>query len=267
MVAAQLVEIPKIPYFRSYTPEPLSDNVMTEAACLTTLTIDNLPPLLPPMQIIINLLHQLGISYAKPLPGGKIDSRIIQPLYEVEHALLTLLSAQKETSGNPEIDVLLAEAFQLYFWIGPRMLPPQTRLCDLLISRLMEALLPLVVKRVPEDADGQSATAQDHDHISPGANQSRALHQQKTDNAIIWALALGVIVSAALNRPEHLWLKAHFSALFVAMGLDKNEEEYHRVLGMFPTTEGFLWTNLKSLYGQFRGTVEVEVDGQVEHVT
>jgi hypothetical protein len=262
MVAAQLVEIPKIPYFHSYTPEPLSEDVLAEADRLTTITLSNLPHLLPPMQTIIHLLHQLGISYAKPLLGGKIDSRIIQPLYEVEYALLTLLSAQKATSGYPEIDVLLAEAYQLYFWTGPRMLPPQTRLCDLLVSRLMKALLPLVLERVPEDAEDQPGTAQGHTSMHIGAYTSRALHYpEKTNNAIIWALALGVIVSAALNRPEHLWLKAHFWMLFEAMGLNRNEEEYLKVLGMFPTTDGFLWTNLRSLYGQFRGTIEVGVVG------
>jgi hypothetical protein len=259
MVAAQLVEIPKIPYFHSYTPEPLSEQVLAEADRLTAITVSNIPQLLPPMQTIIRLLHQLGISYAKPLLGGKIDSRIIQPLYEVEYALLTLLSAQKATSGYPEIDVLLAEAFQLYFWTGPRMLPPQTRLCDLLVSRLMKALLPFVLERVPEDSEDLPGTTQGDISMHTGAYTSRA---EKTNNAIIWALALGVIVSAALNRPEHLWLKAHFCMLFAAMGLNRNEEEYHRVLSMFPTTDGFLWTNLKSLYGQFRGAIEV---GEVGH--
>ncbi|KAJ4367379.1 hypothetical protein N0V83_006961 [Neocucurbitaria cava] len=136
MVATQLVELPKIPYLPFAPAKPAPKQVTLEAARLTSITLASLPRLSESLHKIIHLLHHLGIAYAQPT-GTKIDSYIIQPLYDAEYALLQLLSSQKSPGhGYSEIEVLLAEAFQLYFWTGPRMLPPQTRLCDLLITRL-----------------------------------------------------------------------------------------------------------------------------------
>ena len=107
-----------------------------------------LPPVSDAFVHIVRYLHQIAVSYSSPPPDVKINDFVIQPMYDGEHAILRVLVAQKEPGHSfTEAEVLLAECFQLYFWTGPRGLPPQTRLCELLVSRVMKALLPLQIGR------------------------------------------------------------------------------------------------------------------------
>lgn len=252
MVATQLVEIPKVPYFHPYENNSLPDIVIAEAEALTAKTCANLPPIAEQLQNVIRLLHQLGICYTnKEAAGSKIDDHIIQPLYDAEYAILRLLSSHKESPHLSDVELLLVETFQLYFWTGPRSLPPQTRLCDLLISRIIKALLVLVLEKVPAECEYEPIMARGFQPTHPdGINTiNKTLHHPlQTNNAIVWSLALGTIVSQALQRPEYLWLHGHYKLYRQAMGLDRKKDEYEALLRLFPTTEVFPWLDLRSLH-------------------
>jgi hypothetical protein len=214
----------------------------------------NLPPLSIPLQGIIRLLHQLGVCFALRSKMKKIDSYIIQPLYDVEYALLSILAAHKETSCLSDVEILLAQTFQLYFWTGPRTLPPQTRLCDLLISRIMKALLPLLLEKVSENMEKFPIPAQGC--MSTDAETSKYMatylrHTRPTNNAIAWSLALGTMVSSALGRPEHWWFRGHLHLYVSAMGLNCDPELYLGLLKLFPATDSFSWIDLKTLFEHF----------------
>ena len=255
IVAAQLVEVPRVPYYHAFPCEPLPDKVAYEAERLTANTLSNLPPVSEPIQYVIRLLHQIGLAYNHQLPGTKIDSYVIQPLYDAQYALLQILQTQKETSNLSDVEVLLAETFQLYFWTGPRLLPPPTRLCDVFISRIMKALLSLLLEKVPGDVEASPVTARGFrpNHVVTTKYVLRTSpHLRTTNNAIAWSLSLGAMVSAALDRPEHQWLKGHWCLHMQAMGLDQDKEEYYRVLELFPTTESFAWIDLRTLFNQLQ---------------
>ena len=260
MVAAQLAEIPKLPY-RSPGFSPLPEHVIVATDALTATTLGSLPPLSEPFIDVIRYLHQVAISYASPPADIKIDDYIIQPMYDVQHALLRILSAQKEYEHScTHVEVLLAETFQLYFWTGTRGLPPQTRLCELLISRVMTALLPLLLEASTElsfetgprmaasvgarnNAVQMKPEAKDHFY--------RFLrHPREVNNAITWALALGTLVTAPLLAPEHSWFKDHFRLQLRAMALHRNYDHWLAFLGLFPTTDGYPnpWIDLKSVW-------------------
>lgn len=259
MVATQLVEIPKVPYFHPYDKDSLPDTVLAEAEALTTNTCANLPPIAEPLQNIIRLLHQLGVCYTnKQAAGTKVDDHIIQPLYDAEYAILKLLTSHKESPHLSDVELLLAETFQLYFWTGPRKLPPQTRLCDLLISRIIKALLVLVLEKVPNEPEYNPVMARGFQPTHPdgiGTINKTLHHARQTNNAIVWSLALGTIVSQALQRPEYLWLRGHYKLYVQAMGLDRNRDDYEALLRLFPTTEAFSWLDLRSLYADPNTTV------------
>ncbi|KAF2856341.1 hypothetical protein T440DRAFT_105857 [Plenodomus tracheiphilus IPT5] len=253
MVATQLVEPPTIPYYVPVQPCPAPEIVIKEATRLTKNSLVNLPPLSGPLRRILGLFHHLGVAHAQINPVPKIDLYVLQPLYDAEYLLLRVLVEQK--SGNHDysnVEILLAETFQLYFWTGPRALPPQTRLCDLLISRIMRALLPFLLEAIPEvdlEYSGETA-ASVLDHMANWVDRSFS-HPRNTSNAILWSLALGTIVSASLDRPEHAWFKGHFRNYMQLMGLDKDEQEYLKFIDIFPATEGFSWINVKTLYREF----------------
>lgn len=254
MVATQLAERPKIPYYVPAqhtipTPEP----VMRESTRLTLNSLANLPPLSATLQRILGLFHHLGFAYAQKNPAPRIDLYILQPLYDVEYTLLQVLEEQKGRDHYySNVDVLLTETFQLYFWTGPRALPPQTRLCDFLISRSMRALLPLLLEAVPEvDLEYiPETTSSVLDHMDNWVSHSFH-HPRTTNNAIMWSLALGTVVSMGLNRPEHSWFKGHFLYVLQLLGLDRSEQDYLDFLEIFPATEGFPWIDLRILYKQF----------------
>lgn len=260
MVAAQLADIPKVPRQPSGF-SPLPDHVVVTTDALTATTLSNLPPLAEPFNNVIRYLHQVAVAYATPLPDMKIDDFIIQPMLDVQHELLSILADQKEPEhGFSDIEVLLAETFQLYFWTGTRGLPPQTRLCELLISRVMKALLPLFLEastelsfetgpRLAASLEGTN----DNISMSPGAKEHfyRFLrHPRETNNAITWALALGTLVTAPLVAPEHSWFKEHFQLQLRAMTLHADEQRWLAFLNLFPTTDGYPnpWIDLKSVW-------------------
>ncbi len=260
MVATQIVEIPKIPYHCCESTEPAPPDVILEAARRTNGTLKNLPKLSKPLENIVHLLHRLGILYAEPPPGAKIDSFVIKPLFEAEHALLHTLTAQKQPNhGFSEVEILLAETLQLYLWTGPRVLPPQTRLCDLLVARIMRALLPIFFETVPElDLENSPATAaslhQGTESILAnfkGSARRPWNHSLETNNAVIWSLALGTMVSKSLDRPEHLWFREHLALQFQTVGFDQDERAWRDFLRLFPTTDGFGWIDLTKLYSWF----------------
>jgi hypothetical protein len=255
-VAAQNAETPKIPYFPQKSA-PLPSRVEDEAAVLTATTLTNLPTLSKPLPRIVQLLHQISVGWTRPPPGVHVDSFIIQPLYDVVHTILRTLAAQKEPDNNySQAEVLLTEAFQLYFWITSRRLPPLTRLSNVLISRLMKALLPLLLEATTERAyEGGTEsvpTCPVNDGEDPVAAADYLIrflsYPRETNNAITWALALGTFVTAPLLAPEQAWFKTHLKLQLRAMALDKSEAEWHAFLGLFPATEGFPWVDLAGLY-------------------
>ncbi|KAF2131418.1 hypothetical protein P153DRAFT_365006 [Dothidotthia symphoricarpi CBS 119687] len=256
MIAAQLVEVPKVPYEAPIASAILPPTLAREACRLTAVSLSNLPPLCEPLQIILGLLHQLALSYAHRQPRVSIDSYVITPLYNVEFTLLETLAAQRlPDHGYSDVEVLLTETFQLFFWTGPRQLPTQIRMCDLFVSRIMKALLPLLLEtELAEDMNGfrerASSLREDNSIKPPNVDDYLNLfhrNSRHTNNAIMWSLALGTIVSATFQRPEHLWFKGRLDLQLRAMGLYKKKEEYQTFLNMFPSTDGFAWIDLRNI--------------------
>jgi hypothetical protein len=256
MVAAQNAETPKIPYFPQKSA-PLPDKVVVEAAELTATTLAHLPTLSEPLPRIVQLLHEISVGWARPPPGVNADSFIIQPMYDVEYTILRTLAAQKELDHNfSQVEILLAEAFQLYFWITTRRLPPLTRLSQVLVSRLMKALLPLLLEPTTERAfrcgTEPIPAFSVNDNEDPSAMADYFIrflsYPHETNNAITWALAIGTFVTGSLSTPERAWFEAHFKLQLRVMTLDRSEEEWHAFLGLFPATEGFAWVDLAGLY-------------------
>jgi hypothetical protein len=238
IVAAQLVEVPLIPYYHAFPYEPFPEKFMQEARRLTANTLSNVRPLSKPLQHVVRLLHQLGVAYARRAPGEKVDPYVIRPLYDAQYALLQILHTHKATGNLSDMENLLAHTFQLYFETGPRGLPPEGKLCGLFLSRIIEALLPLLIETESEDIQntlglrpGNSVT---ENHLP------RALdYSQSMDNVLTWSLSLATIAAAAQKRPDLPWLKRHLRSHLRATGLDQNQDEYCRILGMFPTTACF----------------------------
>lgn len=223
--------------------------------------MESLPPVSDPFVQIVRYLHQIALSYSSPPPDVKIDDFLIQPMYDGEHTILRVLAAQKESGHSfTEAEVLLAESFQLYFYTGPRDLPPQTRLCELFISRVMKALLPLQLEASSELLHAAAPTiaifmdARNHKlNTMPEAVDHfyRFLrHPRKVNNVITWALALGTLITAPLLAPEHSWFKQHFRLQLRAMALHRSEKHWFDFLDLFPTTDGFTnhWINLRSVW-------------------
>ncbi|KAF9695727.1 hypothetical protein EKO04_006059 [Ascochyta lentis] len=260
MVAAQLAEIPKLPR-QPQDSSPLPDHIILATDALTATTLGILPPLSESFTEIIRYLHQVAVSYASPPPDIKIDDYIIQPMYDVQYSLLGILAAQKHLEHDfSDVEVLLAEAFQLYFWTGTRSLPPQTRLCELLVSRVMKALLPLLLEASTELAfetkPRMAALMEAKNKNIPGLPEAKDYlyrflrHPREVNNAITWVLALGTLVTAPLFGPEHGWFKHHFQLQLRAMALHRDEDLWLAFLSLFPTTDGYPnpWIDLKSVW-------------------
>lgn len=263
MVAAQLAEVPKLPR-QPHGFSPLPEQVRIAADELTVTTLNSLPQLSEEFTQIVRYLHQVAISYASPPPDTKIDDYIVEPMYDVQHTLLGVLAAQREPDHMfSDAEVLLAESFQLYFWTGTRSLPPQTRLCELLISRVMKALLPLLLEASTElafETGPMMATSfndqNNADCMKPESKDHlfRFLRQpHQVNNAITWALALGTLVTAPLMAPEHSWFKEHFQIQLRSMGLHRNQEDWVAFLGLFPVTDGYPapWIDLRSVWRDY----------------
>ncbi|KAJ4361615.1 hypothetical protein N0V95_001691 [Ascochyta clinopodiicola] len=260
MVAAQLAEVPRLPR-QPQSSSPLPDRVILATNALTDTTLGCLPPLSGDFTDIIRYLHQVAVSYASPPQDIKIDDYIIQPMYDAQHALLRILAAQKQPDhGFSDVEVLLAEAFQLYYWTGTRGLPPQTRLCELLVSRVMKALLPLLLEASTElsyETKPRMAASMeakiDKIHNLPEAKDHLyrfVRHPREVNNAVTWVLALGTLVTAPLFGPEHGWFKHHFQLQLRAMTLHRDEDHWVAFLDLFPTTDGYPqpWINLKCVW-------------------
>ncbi len=260
MVAAQLAEVPKLPH-QPQGSTPLPEHVIVATDALTAKTLGSLPKLSDAFVPVIRYLHQVAVSYALPPSNVKIDDYIIQPMHDVQHGILSILAAQKNPGhGFTDTEVLLAEAFQLYFWTGTRGLPPQTRLCELLISRVMKALLPLLLEASTETsfetgprmaASVESTNTAAQGNVDATEHLYRFLrHTREINNAITWALALGTLVTAPLLAPEHSWFKEHFRLQLTAMALDKDQDRWVAFLDLFPTTDGYPnpWINLRSVW-------------------
>jgi hypothetical protein len=251
MVATQLSELPKLPYYHAFPSKPFPEKLMYEAERRTTITLSNLQPLSEPLQHVIRLLHQLGVAHALQSPEIKADSYIVGPLYDAQYSLLQILQTHRETSNLSDLELLLAETSQLYFETGPRGLPPHGRSCDLFLSRIVKALLPLLREAESEDVKPalvSSSGSRPNHPLAAKAVPQALCHSVSIDSTIAWSLSLATVVSALRDRSEHLWFKNHLQAHLQAMGLDRNKEKYCRMLDLFPTTTGFVWIDLSILY-------------------
>lgn len=226
--------------------------MLCEAARLTKNSLGNLFPLSESIKTIIGLLHHVGIAHVQKDPELKIDLYVIQPLYDAEYLLLQVLEAQKNSNhGYSSVEILLVEALQLYLWTGPRTLPAPTKLCDLLVARLIRALLPLLLENVADvdSKDVQETSASVLDHSLEGV--PRAFHYpQPTNNIITWSLILGTMATMVSSR-ENIWFKGHLRNQMQLLGLDKDERAFVDLLELFPATEGFPWINLRTMYRQY----------------
>lgn len=262
MVAAQLAEAPKLPHqTQGLSLRPVPEAVILVTDALTATTLSSLPPLSEAFVEVIRYLHQVAESSASPPPDTKIDDYIVQPMYDAQHALLRILAAQKlPDHGFTDVEILLAEAFQLYYWTGTRGLPPQTRLCELFISRVMKALLPLLLEASSElpfaTGPRMAAAAEKNNSIQTKAEDEDHFcrfmrHTREVNNAITWALALGTLITAPLLAPEHHWFKDHFQLQLRAMALHRDYNRWLAFLNLFPTTDGFTktpWIDLRSVW-------------------
>lgn len=257
MVAALLAESPTMPHqTQGLSLLPIPEAVVHTTDAFTATTLSSLPRLSEGFVGVIRCLHQVAVSSAYPPPDTKVDDYLIQPMYDAQHALLGILAAQKlPNHGFTDVEVLLAEAFQLYYWMANRGLPPQTRLCELFISRIMKALLPLLLEASTEPSYSAKQAEYKHEgfQIEPDAKDHfyRFLrHTREVNNAITWALALGTLVTAPLLAPEHHWFKDHFQLQLRAMALHRDQDHWFAFLGRFPTTDGSTnpWINLRSVW-------------------
>jgi hypothetical protein len=235
-VAIQLIETPRIPYY----PHPsvsLPESITRDANLRTSKTLTNLPPLPRSFNHVIHLLHTLATAYANMLPSHDTDAALSSPLYAAQFALLQILEKQKNTVGQAsELEVLLANAFQLYFVVGPRSNPPVMCIFDLLVARLKDALVPYLGDATPHPVFGKEEY-----------NLRTVERDVATNEAIAWSLGIGACVAAWMGRSEDSWFKGHVGAHFGALGLDRSEEEWRVVLRRFPGTEGFVWLDVWGL--------------------
>jgi hypothetical protein len=222
LIAIQLIETPQIPYICTSPSTPLCPNILLEAQRLTSLTLQRFPNLPNSLQHVILLLHQLGVAYNNLPSNTRTDIYIIRPLYDAQYTLLQILEAHKNEHNLSPLEYLLAESFQLYYAIGPRANPPQMRLLDLLVARVQAALVPFLGPDLP---------------CLP---TSHGVYDEPTSDAIAFSLALGTMVAAWMERPERVWFRAH---LCEWLG-EWDGERYGRMLGVFPTTEGYVWLSV-----------------------
>jgi hypothetical protein len=222
LIAVQLVETPRILYICTFPSSPLSPQIILEAQRRTIRTLSHFSNLVEPLEHVILLLHQLSVAYNTLPPNIPTDIYIMRPLYDAQYTLLQILSTHKNTQNLTNLELLLAESLQLYFAVGPRAQPPQMRLLDLIVARVKSALLPFLGVGFPLLAE------------------TKLCYDAATNDTIAFALALGTLVSAWLERPEHAWFQAHVRAYL----LDWDEQRYNETLELFPTTEGYVWLEM-----------------------
>jgi hypothetical protein len=149
-------------------------------------------------------------------------------LYDAQYTLLQVLETHKNIGNLNTVEHLLAQSMLLYFAVGPRAQPPQMRLLDLLVARVRTALLPYLPPSLPTQSQ-PSTTSQ---------------IPSSTSDLIAWSLSLGTIVSAWLDRPEHSWFHAHITSHLEGW----DERRYQEMLGVFPTSEGYVWLDMGMLW-------------------
>lgn len=266
MVAAQLAELPTLPHQpQGLSLRPVPETILFATNELSATTLRNLPQLSEDFAKIIHCLHQVAISSALSSPDTKIDDYIVEPMYDAERLLLKVLAAQKlPDHGFTDVEILLAETFQLYFWTGTRGLPPQTRLCELFISRVMKALLPLMLEASSDllfvTGPRMAAAAEKNKDSTQTKEQTEdrfyrfLRHTREANNIITWALALGTLITAPLLAPEHHWFKDHFQLQLRAMALHQDYDRWLAFLSLFPTTDGFTkisWIDLRTVWRDY----------------
>lgn len=255
-VSAEQVQLPDIPYCSINDPNMLPSNLLAEAVALTQRSQEILPFFRGALHTILYQLHQLGLVYAHAPNSVDMNRYVAGTLYDSEYALLQVLSSQKQAKYDfLDVEVLLAETFQLYLWIGPRRLQPQTRLCSLLASRVATALAMFVPN---SDMRGGSESTKQSTTSSRSNSKDYSLHCQsrphRVNNLIAWSLALSTVAGAAAPIPEYQWLKKYYVMHIQAMGLDDNINGYRSLISNFPQVGGFDWIDFEGLYNevQFR---------------
>ncbi|PVI00427.1 hypothetical protein DM02DRAFT_655514 [Periconia macrospinosa] len=173
-------------------------------------------------------------------------------MYDLEYSLLRILSAQRMNSHTlSEVHVALAEACHLLFWIGPRGLPPEMKLCDRFIAWLKEALADLV-ERTEAPFFSPSYTHVRSSSL-PAPSPERKVSDtgitscsSALDAAVLWCLCIGTLASSAHLRPDNPWYREQFCRQMEKMSL-RNRTELRQALCPFPNIEGFPWMCTQTL--------------------
>jgi hypothetical protein len=252
-VAAEQVQLPDIPYFAVSETEALPPDLLTEAAALTQCGMKSLPFFRGSLHRIFFQLHQLGLVYARATTIPSIDRYVTTMLYDTEYALIEVLSAQKQTEkAFSHTEILIAETLQLYLWVGPRRLQPQTRLCSLLASRVASAILPFISGlRASDKARTTNAESLQGPLSNRMDNVSDLRYRPYSiDSLIMWSLALSTVVGAATQISRHLWLEEHFALQIQLMSLHDDIDAFRGLLALFPKVDGFPWISLEDLYNR-----------------
>jgi len=258
-VGAQNRTLPQISYTPPPFPEAVSLSFLHESSCLANATLWTVPPVSHELKRIFTLMHQLSLlqtgSMTKYNQRSKVkttDRTIVRIMYDLECSLLQILSAQRMNSHTiSRVDAALAEACHLLFWIGPRGLPPEMKLCDRLIAWLKEALVDLIerfeapffspsytharLSSLPVPSSEQNVSATGMTSCSPAL-----------DAAVLWCLCIGTLASSAHSRPENPWYREQFCRQMEKMSV-QNRTELRQALGPFPNIEGFSWMCTQTL--------------------
>lgn len=200
------------------------------------------------MDDVFRLLHQIAVSQPAATAGNRfgsnradIDAARMQDIYQVGCIILEMISSQRQAKhGYTAVESMLTEACQLYIWIGPSEVPQQAKLMDLFSKWLREALLPLVYDSTEQKCHLLLDVEMPCSDSKPLALSTLSWKPERspTDNAILWGLSLGAIVSSTNARPEHEWFKDHFRSQARAMGV-RNRDELDKVFELFPGVTGY----------------------------
>lgn len=151
MVATYLNERPRIPYLPQLASVLTPQEVIDKASHRTKLSTLSFPNMSETFYSNLYLLHLLAIAHGLPPSDIKIESYIIEPLYDAGYALSVEIARQKESGSSiSHTEKLLTESFQLYMWIALREFPPQASLGHILVLRTIEALLPLLLDQTED---------------------------------------------------------------------------------------------------------------------
>lgn len=246
--------MPDIPYYCVSEPNLLPRSLLAEAVALTQRSKENLPFFRGPLNTILYQLHQLGLVYAHAPKNMDIDRHAAGTLYDTEYALLQVLSSQRQAKDDfLDVEILLAETLQLYLWVGPRRLRPQTRLCSLLASRVAMASAIFIPNSHEYDDSGSAEPSVTLSHSSSKDYFTRCRTRPRSvNNLIAWSLALSAVAGAAAPISEYQWLEANCALQIQAMGLDHDIDSYRSLLKLFPKVDGFDWIDLEGLHNKIR---------------